>query len=96
MNCAYKGEFVERLMGQRDEPLIWIDADGFIEVEPVLLSVPNAFDFAVHAVPGAPLDGRSRKPVGRPPITLPRDWDLPVKWFNSGTAFSTTQKPEWH
>jgi len=81
-NCARKGTFCLEMMHLLERPILWIDCDGRPKKYPDLL-VGIKEDFAVYA-----FDGPRRRPTpGRGVRELPKTWDDPCKWFNSGTVF---------
>lgn len=81
-NCARKGTFCLEMMHLLERPILWIDADGKPKQMPDLL-IDTDKDFAIHA-----FNGPRRRPMPNRGIReLPKAWDDPPRWFNSGTAF---------
>lgn len=83
-NCGYKSNFLyDRVCELKDgQCVLWLDSDAVMCSRPELIFSTDR-DFAIHAKPG----GRTIKPTGRDPISLPSKWKLEPKWFESGTIF---------
>ena len=81
-NCAQKGTFCLEMIRLLKRPILWIDADGKPKRMPTLV-IDTDKDFAIHA-----FNGPRRRPLPSRGIhELPKAWDDPPKWFNSGTVF---------
>jgi len=85
-NCAYKSNFILEKLSQENnnDCVVWLDADSQVIKYPELF-FKTKNDFGIRAEPG----GRTKKPSGRNPISLPSNWpkNITPRWFNSGTIF---------
>lgn len=81
-NVSMKAQFMLNTMYRLRRPLLWIDADGYLERRPDLL-VDCKEDFGIYA---KDRNRREWKPIGRTPQRLPEAWP-DTRWFLTGTMF---------